>query len=235
MYNASQDKQAAQDKQAQLDKEAIPQAKVNPMLMNFYSKNLNDYNNPQGYTAGQKAAYNTNVANNVRTQEYNATNTSGGNLSRYIKMALQPATINSANTLASNDANLALQNKNTAGGRVVGALNTMQNVDNTNSTNAYNLRIMKERALANSILQNKAIQMAGTQKIGDMAGQIGGYAAGLELNKLSKTTPTVPNINMAADNSNNPNSPSTDFTTPPTNYSNMQKRYMYGNLTNPND
>ena len=235
MYNASQDKKAAQDKQAQLDKEAIPQAQVNPMLMNFYSKNLNDYNNPQGYTAGQKAAYTTNVANNVRTQEYNATNTAGGNMAKYIHGALQPGTINSANTLASNDANLALSNKNTAGSRVVGALNTMQNVDNTNSTNAYNLRIMKERALANSILQNKAIQMAGTQKIGDMAGQIGGYAAGLELNNLNKTTPTVPNINMAVDNSNNPYSPSTDFTTPPTNYSNMQKRYMYGNLTNPND
>jgi hypothetical protein len=132
-----------------------PQYKANPALLSYYSKNLSGVNNPQGYSAAEKAEFKNNVANTTNTQQNNAIRTSGGNLSRYIAAALNPTTVQANNTFAVNDARLKQSNYNTSMGRLYGAIQELQGIDNRNTGNAYNYHVNTETNLANSVLQNK--------------------------------------------------------------------------------
>lgn len=172
-YESGKNKDAAQVKLDALNNTPLPQETADPSLLRYYAMNLNGVNNPQGISAGEKAQFNQNVANNVNTQNYNATNTSGGNLSRYIHNALQPSIINSSNQLVTQDQGVKRANYNASMGRLGGAVNQLQGISNTNARNAWQRRMMIEQALGGAINSNNAYQM---NTLNNLGSDIGGAA-----------------------------------------------------------
>lgn len=166
-YESSQKEKTAQGKLDALNQEALPQETVSPELAQYHQMALSGVQNPQGLTAGEKANYNQNVTNNVNTQAYNATNTSGGNLSRYIKMALQPSSIASANNLVGQDQSIKRQNVQAAYGRLGSSTSAIQGISNTNAQNLFRRRTMIEQALGGSIANQDRYQMETTDSMGN--------------------------------------------------------------------
>jgi len=91
LYNSYNERQRAKDQLGQLRNTPMELYSATPELMNYYSRATNDATNPQGLSAGEKAAYNSNVAGNINTVYRNAVNTSGGQLGRYLSNAFNPA------------------------------------------------------------------------------------------------------------------------------------------------
>ena len=166
-YQSSQKEKTAQGKLDALNQEALPQETVSPELAQYHQMALSGVQNPQGLTAGEKANYNQNVTNNVNTQAYNATNTSGGNLSRYIKMALQPSSIASANNLVGQDQSIKRQNVQAAYGRLGSSTSAIQGISNTNANNLFRRRTMIEQALGGSIANQDRYQMETMDSMGN--------------------------------------------------------------------
>lgn len=167
MYNSSQKEDAAKAKLDALNQEALPQETVSPELAQYHQMALSGVQNPQGLTAGEKANYNQNVTNNVNTQAYNATNTSGGNLSRYIKMALQPSSIASANNLVGQDQSIKRQNVQAAYGRLGSSTSAIQGISNTNAQNLFRRRTMTEQALGGAISSQDRYQAETMDSMGN--------------------------------------------------------------------
>jgi len=140
----------------ELSKQPYAKYTVNPEIEKSKSLALHDIYNPKGLTAGERAAYTQDVAGNINTLATNATNTSGGSLSKYIINALNPAVISASNKLVGMDADLKRSNQNAAYGRYANAVNTIQNIDNMNTTADLNRRGLEEQYLGQSVLQNEA-------------------------------------------------------------------------------
>lgn len=177
---------------------AKPQYKANPLLMSYLAKNKNAVNNPQGYSAAEKADFHNNVNQNIASQQNNAIRTSGGQLSRYIAAALNPGLVQANNTFAVNDSRLRQGNYNNSMGRLYAAINQVQGLDNMNTGNAYNYQVNTEQALANSILQNKKYAQDQRDQTGQrVANGIGmvytfGASSALKGNKGQQGAPGAP-------------------------------------------
>lgn len=157
-YEANQRSKKAQSALDELSKEQYSKYTVNPESKKYLSLAQQGIYSPQGLTGGEKAAYHSDVAGNINTINHNATATSGGNLSKYIISALNPAVVSASNSLAVTDAELKRANQRDAYGRYGIAVNNNQNIDNLNTTAELNRRQQKENALGNAVLQNNAFE-----------------------------------------------------------------------------
>jgi len=86
--------------------------------------------------------------------------------------------LNAYNTFAGQDAALARQYRNAAYSRLMGAGNTMQNIDNQNTQTALQRRLAQEQLLGNAISSNKAYQTNTLNGLGSDLMSVG--AMGLE-------------------------------------------------------
>jgi len=178
-FNANSDQDKAQAALDELYNSPYAKYQVNPELQKLLGMAKTDVANPQGYTGAEKAAYNSNVAGDINTLKYNATSTSGGNLSAFIARALNPSAVVGANQFAANDASIARNQKNLAYGRLGSAVSAIQNIDNMNTQAELNRRMQKEQYLGNAVLQNKAFKTNTLDSIGaDLlgAGTMGLYS-----------------------------------------------------------
>lgn len=157
-FGAMSDQRSAQNQLNNLSKQALPRFAANPALLNYYSRNLNMSNNPRGFSGAERSAFNSGIANTINTQASNANRMSGGNLSRYITNALNPAVVGAQNQFAAQDAQLARSQQNSALGRLGSAVSALQGIDNQNTQAELQRRLMTEQALGQSILQNKNFQ-----------------------------------------------------------------------------
>jgi surface protein len=128
-------------------------------------------------------AFNQNMGRGLNTQRANAMNFSGGSGSRAINSVLGGNQLNAYNTFAGQDAALARQYRNAAFSRLMGAGNTMQNIDNQNTQTALQRRLKQEQLLGNAISSNRAYQTNALNSLGsDLmsvgAMGIGGYGGG---------------------------------------------------------
>lgn len=188
-YKSSSKEAEAKSKLEDLQKQPIPQSTPDPTLLNYYALNLRGVKNPQGLTAGEKAAYNTDVTNNINTANYNATNTSGGNLSKYIATALNPAIVSGSNKLVGQDQAIKNQNYQSSLGRLGSSVSMFQNLRDRNAQNEYNRRLAIEQALGGAVVQQNRYQ---TETLDSTGNDLMGVAANVGASKLyaGKGTPT---------------------------------------------
>lgn len=211
-YRASKDQDKAQKALDELSKKPYEKYQVSPEVQGYYSKVLGGVNNPMGMTGAEKAMAKGNVANAINTTLYNVKGQTGGNMSRYLSGAFTPQIANSANQIAVADANMRNANYNRNLGMLGSAAGQFQNINNMNTQQALNRRMMQEQALGNSILQNKAFKTQSLEGIGSdllgagltmgMGGFGGGGASGgnaggglnpLAQRRLSRLTTVNPN------------------------------------------
>ena len=195
-YQANKSEKEANNKLKDLQNEALPQFGADPTLLNYYTRNLSNVNNPQGLSEGEKNAYNQNVTNATNTAINNATGVSGGNLSKYISNSYNPSIVSGQNQLVGQDARLKQSNYNTAMGHVGTAVNAFQGMKDRNTQNAWTRRMMIEQALGNSVLQNKKIQTDTVDSLSNTALGLGGNLIGGNMGgaKVAGTPPTAGNM-----------------------------------------
>jgi hypothetical protein len=86
--------------------------------------------------------------------------------------------LNAYNTFAGQDAALARQYRNAAFSRLMGAGNTMQNIDNQNTQTALQRRLMQEQLLGNAISSNRAYQTNALNSLGSDLMSVGAMGIG---------------------------------------------------------
>jgi hypothetical protein len=97
--------------------------------------------------------------------------------------------LNAYNTFAGQDAALARQYRNAAFSRLMGAGNTMQNIDNQNTQTALQRRLMQEQLLGNAISSNRAYQTNALNSLGSDLMSVGamGIGGGGGVDEVGKT------------------------------------------------
>lgn len=149
------DQRKAQKQLDALNKQALPRYSVNPAVNRIYGGAMRDVAQPQGFTGGQRAMYNQDIAQGINAQYNNARSMGGGSLSRAISGSLAGNRLNAYNQMAGQDAQLARQFQNAAYSRMLGATNTMQDIQDRNTSVDVNRRLRQEELLGNAISSNK--------------------------------------------------------------------------------
>lgn len=175
MYNAGVEKDRANAELDRINKQPLPKYTANPALMSFYSKALNDVKNPQGFSAAERANFQSGMGRTMNTQFNNALTASGGNSARYIRNALTGSGLMAQNQFAAQDASLARQQQGMAYSRLGQATNQLQNLDNMNTQVGLNRRLMTEQALGGAVAQNKAFIANSMEGIGSDLMGMGAY------------------------------------------------------------
>jgi hypothetical protein len=163
---ASQGEQDARNQLNRLNQQPVPKYNVNSAIARLYGGAANEVARPVGYTGAEINAFNQNMGRGLNTQRANAMNFSGGSGSRAINSVLGGNQLNAYNTFAGQDAALARQYRNAAFSRLMGAGNTMQNIDNQNTQTALQRRLMQEQLLGNAISSNRAYQTNALNSLG---------------------------------------------------------------------
>jgi hypothetical protein len=177
-FQAGKDKRAAEG--ALAAEQAIPYAQYTstPSLNQYYSGALNGTMNSRGFTGAERANYTAGIDRTVNTLANNAQRGSGGNMSRYIIGALNPAIISANNDMLAKDAGLRRANEQSAYGRLGNAVNTLQAIQDRNTQGEIMRKQMREQYLGNAVLQNKAFQSNTLDSLGsDLMG--GGLMMGM--------------------------------------------------------
>jgi hypothetical protein len=168
------------DAQKQLDslnKQPLPRYSVNPAVSRIYGGAVRGVAQPQGFTGGQRAMYNQDIAQGINTQYNNARSMGGGSLSRAISGSLAGNRLNAYNQMAGQDAQLARQYQNAAYSRMLGAANTMQGVQNQNTNLDVNRRLRQEELLGQAITSNRDYRRNMLNQFGSELGTFGMYNA----------------------------------------------------------
>ncbi len=233
-YQTGQDKEKAQAKLDAASKEPLAQYTASPELLNYYQKNLSMATNPQGFTGGEKAAYQNNVATNINTQFKNANNTSGGNLGKFINNSMTPSVVSGENSFVGQDATLRRNQENSALSRLGGSVTALQGLKDRNVSLENQRQLMTQQALGQAVLQDKSFQ---TQDMEGMGSDLMG--AGLTMGmKGGFKIPTTPGTNVGTGASGGIGDP---YTTPSTTFTSnesvsgyespeesMAKEFKYG-------
>jgi hypothetical protein len=167
-----------QDAQKQLDalnKQKLPRYSVNPAVSRIYGGAARGVAQPQGFTGGQRAMYNQDIAQGLNAQYNNARSMGGGSLSRAISGSLAGNKLNAYNQMAGQDAQLARQYQNAAYSRLLGAANTMQGIQNQNTSLDVNRRLRQEELLGQAITSNRDYRRNMLSQFGSEMGAMGMY------------------------------------------------------------
>lgn len=132
-----------------LSKEAMPTYTSTPQLTSAYNRAQQAAQ--RGYTPEQEAAFKSNLATSQNTAYKNAVSQSGGNLAQAINAGLQSQNINALNQFAADDASKRQQNVQYADSFAP----RFQNIQDENTRNALNYRMMREQALGNAVSQGQ--------------------------------------------------------------------------------
>jgi hypothetical protein len=156
LFNSYAARKRAQQQLDQLRNTPIPQYSATPELRSFYSQSLNDVNNPQGISGGERAAFRNDVNNTLNTQYRNAVNTSGGNMSRFIRNALNPSLVNASNRLAAMDLSTRRANRQSGLARQQTGAMAYQNINDRNIAAQQMRQQLIAQALGGSVAQQNA-------------------------------------------------------------------------------
>jgi hypothetical protein len=171
------DQQKAQDQLDALNKQALPRYSLNPAVSRIYGGSLRGVAQPQGFTGGQRAMYNQDIAQGLNAQYNNARSMGGGSLSRAISGSLAGNRLNAYNQMAGQDAQLARQYQNSAYSRMLGAANTMQGIQDRNVSTDLNRRMRQEELLGQAISSNRDYRRGMLNQFGREAMTLGGKFA----------------------------------------------------------
>ena len=207
IYEANKREKEAKRALANLAKTPYAKYGVNPLVKRYTDMGLRDIQNPQGFSGAETADFQSRIAAAQNAARQNAISLGGSSVARAVGGALGSANLAAQNQYAAQNAALARQNRNLGYSRFMQGAGIAQNIDNMNTQNELNRRMMTEQAYG------AAARQAGDQQRAIVSGLgsdlIGGAFNLYGMNKMYPNTTTggvglasaqMPEIPMAESN-----------------------------------
>lgn len=146
MYEANKREKEARRQLGELAKTPYAKYNVNPLVKRYTEMGMRDIQNPQGFTGAEAADFQSRIAAAQNAARQNAISLGGSSVSRAVGGALGAANLAAQNQFAAQNAALARQNRNLGFSRFMQGAGVAQNLQNMNTQNELNRRMMTEQA-----------------------------------------------------------------------------------------
>jgi hypothetical protein len=146
MYEANKREKEAKRQLAELAKTPYAKYSVNPLVKRYTDMGMRDIQNPQGFTGAEAADFQSRIAAAQNAARQNAISLGGSSVSRAVGGALGASNLAAQNQFAAQNAALARQNRNLGFGRFMQGASVAQSVQDRNTQNELNRRMMTEQA-----------------------------------------------------------------------------------------
>lgn len=192
IYEANKREKEAKRALANLAKTPYAKYGVNPLVKRYTDMGLRDIQNPQGFSGAETADFQSRIAAAQNAARQNAISLGGSSVARAVGGALGSANLAAQNQYAAQNAALARQNRNLGYSRFMQGAGIAQNIDNMNTQNELNRRMMTEQAYGAAARQAGDQQRAIVSGLG--ADLIGGAFNLYGMDKMYPTqTDATPN------------------------------------------
>ena len=207
IYEANKREKEAKKALANLAKTPYAKYGVNPLVKRYTDMGLRDIQKPQGFSGAETADFQSRIAAAQNAARQNAISLGGSSVARAVGGVLGGANLAAQNQYAAQNAALARQSRNLGYSRFMQGAGVAQNIDNMNTQNELNRRMMTEQAYG------AAARQAGDQQRSIVSGLgsdlLGGAFNMYSMNKMYPNTPTggtgvanqqMPEVPMAGSN-----------------------------------
>lgn len=182
IYEANKREKEANKQLAELAKKPYDQFKVNPLVQRYTQMGLRDIQRPQGFTGAEAAQFQQRIAAGQEAARRNAISLGGSSVARAVGGALNSANLAAENQFAAQGAGLARSQRNLGFGRFMQGAGVAQGVDQMNTQQALQRRMMLEQAYGAASRQAADQQR---QFIQGMGSDLFGAGVGLAGNELA--------------------------------------------------
>jgi hypothetical protein len=182
MYEANKREKEANKQLAELAKKPYDQFKVNPLVQKYTQMGLRDIQRPQGFTGAEAAQFQQRIAAGQEAARRNAISLGGSSVARAVGGALGSANLAAENQFAAQGAGLARSNRNLGFSRFMQGAGVAQGVDQMNTQQALQRRMMLEQAYGAASRQAADQQR---QFLQGMGSDLFGAGVGLAGNELA--------------------------------------------------
>lgn len=177
-YEANKREKEANRQLAELAKKPYEKFKVNPLVQKYTQMGLRDIQSPQGFTGAEAAQFQQRIAAGQEAARRNALSLGGSSVSRAVQGSLGAANLAAQNQFAAQNAALARSQRNLGFSRFMQGAGVAQGVDQMNTQQELQRRMMLEQALGAASRQAADQQRAMIQGMGsDLFGAGVGLAA----------------------------------------------------------
>lgn len=188
IYEANKREKEAKKALANLAKTPYAKYGVNPLVKRYTDMGLRDIQKPQGFSGAETADFQSRIAAAQNAARQNAISLGGSSVARAVGGVLGGANLAAQNQYAAQNAALARQSRNLGYSRFMQGAGVAQNIDNMNTQNELNRRMMTEQAYG------AAARQAGDQQRSIVSGLgsdlLGGAFNMYSMNKMYPSTPT---------------------------------------------
>ena len=188
IYEANKREKEAKKALADLAKTPYAKYGVNPLVKRYTEMGLRDIQKPQGFSGAETADFQSRIAAAQNAARQNAISLGGSSVARAVGGALGSANLAAQNQYAAQNAALARQSRNLGYNRFMQGAGVAQNIENMNTQNELNRRMMTEQAYG------AAARQAGDQQRAIVSGfgsdLLGGAFNMYSLDKMYPSTPT---------------------------------------------
>lgn len=146
MYEANKREKEAKRQLAELAKTPYAKYSVNPLVKRYTDMGMRDIQSPQGFTGAEAADFQSRIAAAQNAARQNAISLGGSSVSRAVGGALGASNLAAQNQFAAQNAALARQNRNLGFSRFMQGASVAQSVQDRNTQNELNRRMMTEQA-----------------------------------------------------------------------------------------
>jgi len=167
MYGAAQREKEAMKGLRNLANTPYARYSVNPLVSRYTQMGLRDIQNPQGFSGAETGAFQQGLAQSQAGARQNALSIGGSSVSRAVNAGLNSANLGAMNQFAGQNAALARQNRNLGFSRYMQGAGIAQNIDNMNTQNELQRRMMMEQAYGAAARQNRDIYSQSLEGMGN--------------------------------------------------------------------
>lgn len=182
MYEANKRQKEADKQLAELAKKPYDQYKVNPLVSRYTQMGLRDIQRPQGFTGAEAAQFQQRIAAGQEAARRNAISLGGSSVARAVGGALGSANLAAENQFAAQGAGLARSNRNLGFSRFMQGAGVAQGIDQMNTQQALQRRMMLEQAYGAASRQAADQQR---QFLQGMGSDLFGAGVGLAANEFA--------------------------------------------------
>jgi hypothetical protein len=182
MYEANKRQKEADKQLAELAKKPYDQYKVNPLVSRYTQMGLRDIQRPQGFTGAEAAQFQQRIAAGQEAARRNAISLGGSSVARAVGGALGSANLAAENQFAAQGAGLARSNRNLGFGRFMQGAGVAQGIDQMNTQQSLQRRMMLEQAYGAASRQAADQQR---QFLQGMGSDLFGAGVGLAANEFA--------------------------------------------------
>lgn len=195
-YEANKREKEANKQLAELAKKPYEKFKVNPLVQRYTQMGLRDIQSPQGFTGAEAAQFQQRIAAGQEAARRNALSLGGSSVSRAVQGSLGSANLAAQNQFAAQNAGLARSQRNLGFSRFMQGAGVAQGIDQMNTQQELQRRMMLEQAYGTASRQAADQQRAMIQGMGS---DLFGAGVGLAANEFAYSKdPFGMNANKAA-------------------------------------